>query len=113
MRATNRLFPPETPNPRPPAGVAPPPPGSPYTASKGEPLAAVVRRYWPETSYLTRAEMDTALREANHLGKAVYLKAGQQITIPGLEPQPTGEKSISVPADYEVRAVYMTGPMAG
>src|SRR5437762_7423481 len=49
------------------------PAASTYTASKGEPLAAVVRRYWPETSYLTRAEMDTALREANHLGKTIYL----------------------------------------
>src|SRR5437762_7910647 len=58
-----------------PAGVVTTAAGSTYTASKGEPLAAVVRRYWPETSYLTRAEMDTALREANHLGKAAYLKA--------------------------------------
>jgi hypothetical protein len=89
------------------------PAGSLYTPTKGEPVAAVVRRFWPESTYLTRAEMETALREANHLGKAVYLKAGQQITIPGLEPQPIVEKSVSVPADYEVRAVYMTGPMAG
>src|SRR5205085_10404661 len=38
-----------------------------YTANDAQPLATIVRRLWPSTSYMTRAEFEAALREANHL----------------------------------------------
>lgn len=84
-----------------------------YTAQKAEPVSAVVRRWWPVTTYMTRAELEKALRDENNLGKAQYVKAGQALVIPGVEQQPVIEKSISAPAEYEVRAVYLTGSMAG
>src|SRR5262249_1754953 len=44
---------------------------------------------------------------------SAFLKSGQQLTIPGILDAPIAEKSIPVPKDFEVRAVYLTGLMAG
>src|SRR5579884_2888704 len=84
-----------------------------YVAEHAEPVSAIVRRWWPATTYMTRAEMEKSLREANNLAKATYVKAGQSLLIPGVEPQPVVEKSIPAPPEFEVRAVYTTGSMAG
>jgi hypothetical protein len=83
-----------------------------YTAPAAQPVATVVRRFWPSTSYMTRAELEAAFRQANNLGKATSLKSGQQVVIPGYE-EHIVERPISVPPDFEVRAVYLTGTMAG
>ena len=40
------------------------------------------------------------------------LKAGEQITIPGILPAPIVEKTVPVAKDFEVRAIYLTGIMA-
>jgi hypothetical protein len=91
--------------------AAPPSPaGAIHVAVPGESLAAVVRRYLPRTSYMTAAEFEAALRQNNSL-RGYLLKPGQQLVIPGIEP-PFAEKSVPVPRDFEVRAVYLTGAMA-
>ena len=41
------------------------------------------------------------------------LKANENIVIPGILAAPIVEKTIPVPKDFEVRAVYLTGIMAG
>ena len=98
---------------RPPAPEATPA-GYVYTMPAAQPLATVVRKFWPQTPFMTKSELETALRQANSaIGKSGYLKAGQQILIPGYESAPPAEKPVVVPPDFEVRAVYLTGTMAG
>ena len=41
-----------------------------------------------------------------------HIKAGEQITIPGILPAPIVEKTVPVAKDFEVRAIYLTGIMA-
>src|SRR5262249_59160241 len=43
----------------------------------------------------------------------VFIKKDQHIAIPTLEKQPIVERSIPIPKDDEIRAVYLTGTMAG
>ena len=63
---------------------------------------------------MTVAELDAAIRNANSLtGKNGTLKPGQPLTIPTIEKQPIVEKSRQVPRDTDLRAVYLTGTMAG
>src|SRR5208282_4772460 len=47
-----------------------------------------------------------------NVGSSNILKAGEQITIPGILPSPITEKTLAVPKDFEVRAIYLTGIMA-
>jgi hypothetical protein len=84
-----------------------------YTARRGEAIPTVARRYLSKTSYLTSSELADAIRAANHKSDSSnILKADEQIIIPGILPAPIAEKSIPVPKDFEVRAVYLTGVMA-
>jgi hypothetical protein len=53
------------------------------------------------------------MRSSNDNLKGTFVKAGQQITIPGLLDAPVVEKSVPVAKDFEVRAIYLTGLMAG
>ncbi len=92
--------------------VAAPNTGHTYTVPEDLPVATIVRRLWPSTSYMTRAEFETALREANRSGKTTFFKAGQQLTIPGYE-SAVVEHPISTDPNLEVRAIYLTGTMAG
>jgi hypothetical protein len=84
----------------------------PYTAPSPQPISTVVRHFWPSTQYMTRAELEAAFREVNHLGKATTLKKDQQVVIPGYE-ENIVVRPIPVAPDFEVRAVYLTGTMAG
>jgi hypothetical protein len=84
-----------------------------YTAKRGDSLPAVARRYLQLTSYLTSSELAEAIRAANrNVGSSNILKAGEQITIPGILPAPIMEKTVAVAPDFEVRAIYLTGIMA-
>ena len=83
-----------------------------YTAKRGESIPAVAHRYLQKTGYLTSSELAEAIRSANKLGSSNILKSGEQITIPGILPTPIVEKTVSVPKDFEVRAIYLTGVMA-
>jgi len=84
-----------------------------YTAKRGEAIITVARQYLGKTSYLTSGELAEAIRSANHKSEtANFLKANEQIVIPGILPAPIVEHSIPVPKDWEVRAIYLTGIMA-
>jgi hypothetical protein len=84
-----------------------------YTAKRGETIPAIAHRYLAKTSYLTSSELADAIRAANQKGTANVLKANENIVIPGILSAPIAEKTIPVPKDFEVRAVYLTGFMAG
>jgi hypothetical protein len=90
------------------------PPGTAfYTVKRGDSIPVVARHYLNETSYLTSIELADAIREANGHRRGSGLKAGEQIVIPGILATPIVEKTIPVPKDFEVRAIYLTGLMAG
>jgi hypothetical protein len=84
-----------------------------YTANRGEAIPTVARRYLGKTSYLTSSQLADAIRAANHKSDASnILKANETIIIPGILAAPIIEKTIGVPKDFEVRAIYLTGVMA-
>jgi hypothetical protein len=113
MRTSNPL-------PRAPKTAEPPalvtsiaPPGSAmYAAKRGDTVSSVAHRFLPETSYLTSSELAEAIRTANGNSEGTYLKSGQELIVPGILATPIVEKTIPVPRDFEVRAVYLTGVMA-
>jgi len=103
------LKPAKTPSPTPVA-----PPGSTlYVAKRSDAIAAVSHHFIAQTSYLTSTELTEAIRQANGNLQGNFLKAGQQVIIPGILDTPIVEKSIPVARDFEVRAIYLTGLMAG
>ena len=84
-----------------------------YTARRGEAIPTIARRYLCRTSYLTSAELADAIRNVNGDRTANILKANENIIIPGILAGPVTEKTIPVAKDFEVRAIYLTGFMAG
>jgi hypothetical protein len=90
------------------------PPGSEvYTAQRGDSIPAVARKYLRKTRYLTSSEVADAIRTANGNRQGTFLKTGEQILIPGILESPIVEKTVPVARDFEVRAIYLTGVMAG
>jgi len=90
------------------------PPGSDlYTAQRGDSIPSVARKNLKRTKYLTSSELADAIREANHNRQGVFLKSGEQIIIPGILEAAIVEKTVPVATDFEVRAIYLTGVMAG
>jgi hypothetical protein len=83
-----------------------------YTAKRGESIPVVARQYLHRTAYLTSSELAEAIRAVNGKSSVNVLKAGEQITIPGILPAPVVEHTIPVAKDFEVRAIYLTGIMA-
>ncbi|MFB3813034.1 MAG: putative glycoside hydrolase [Terriglobales bacterium] len=83
-----------------------------FTAERLLSVPSLVSRYLPRTKYMTGAELEKALREANPTLKGLWIKPGQSVIIPGYEPE-ISEKPVSVPKDFEARAIYLTGTMAG
>lgn len=84
-----------------------------YEARRGDTVISVARRFIGQTSYLTSTELAEAIRGTNPDVHGTFLKVGQQLTIPGILDAPITEKLIKVPKDFEVRAIYLTGLMAG
>src|SRR5258708_5179837 len=90
------------------------PPGSDlYLAQRGDSIPSVARKYLKRSKYLTSTELAEAIREANHNRQGVFIKSGEQIIIPGILEAPIVEKTVPVARDFEVRAIYLTGVMAG
>lgn len=90
------------------------PPGTElYAAKRGDSIGSLARRYLNRTSYLTSGELAEAIRKANGNRAGNGLKAGDQVVVPGILPAPIVEKSVPVAKDFEVRAIYLTGVMAG
>jgi len=85
-----------------------------YTAKRGEAIPTIARRYLSRTSYLTSSELADAIRTTNRkTDSSNILKANENIIIPGILAGPVTEKTIPVARDFEVRAIYLTGFMAG
>ena len=85
-----------------------------YTAKRGEAIPTIARHYLGKTSYLTSSELADAIRAVNHKSDTSnILKANENIVIPGILSAPVTEKTAVVPKDFEVRAIYLTGIMAG
>ncbi|PYY12059.1 MAG: hypothetical protein DMG61_17215 [Acidobacteria bacterium] len=91
------------------------PPGTiSYTAGKAEPVSAIAHRYLTQSSAMLASDLEAQIRNANHLPeKQLYVKKGQTVLIPAIEPQPVVEHSVPMAKDEEVRAIYLTGAMAG
>jgi hypothetical protein len=83
-----------------------------YTAKRGENISTIAHQYLHRTAYLTSSELAEAIRQLNGNRSSNILKNGEQITIPGILPAPIIEKTVPVPKDFEVRAIYLTGIMA-
>jgi hypothetical protein len=58
------------------------------------------------------SELEQAIRSANPEIKGIWPKPGSEIVIPGYQESWT-EKPVVISKDFEVRAVYLTGTMAG
>jgi hypothetical protein len=82
-----------------------------YTAKAVTTAQFLARAHLSESSYMTVAEYVDAIAKANN-GKTSF-KKGEIILIPGIEPQPIVEKTRPFAKDTEVRAIYLTGGMAG
>ncbi len=96
-----------------PAPVVAPPDCDLYLAQRGDSIPSVARKYLKRTKYLTSSELAEAIRTANPNLRGSSLKSGEQIIIPGILESPIVEKSVPVARDFEVRAIYLTGVMAG
>ena len=85
-----------------------------YTAKRGEAIPTIARRYLSKTSYLTSSELSDAIRVVNHKSDSSnILKLNENVIIPGILAAPISEKTIPIAKDFEVRAIYLTGFMAG
>jgi len=98
---------------QPPAPIVAPPGAEIYAAKRGDSVGSLARQYLKRTSYLTSTELAEAIRKTNGNRTSNNLKAGEQIIVPGILAAPIVEKSIPVAKDFEVRAIYLTGVMAG
>ena len=103
----------ETTKTQPPASVVVPPGDELYQAQRGDSIPSVARKYLRKTKYLTSSELGEAIRSANGNRQGPFLKPGEQLLIPGILESPIVEKSVPVARDFEVRAIYLTGVMAG
>jgi hypothetical protein len=90
------------------------PPGNElYKVQRGDSMPSVARKYLKRTKYLTSSELGEAIRAANGNRQGTFLRPGEQILVPGILESPIVEKSVPVARDFEVRAIYLTGVMAG
>jgi hypothetical protein len=83
-----------------------------HTVVKGESVPGIVHHYLPQTTFLTGSELERAIRAENPEIKGLWPKPGLEIVIPAYK-EKWAEKSIPVAKSFEVRAVYLTGTMAG
>lgn len=88
------------------------PDGKSHMVSKGESLPGIVHQYLPLTRFLTGSELEAAIRAANPDLKGIWPKPGSTLLIPSYQ-ESWSEKPVPVSKDFEVRAVYLTGTMAG
>ena len=82
-----------------------------YTAKATTTALFLARTNLTNSSYMTVAEFEDAIRKANG-GKATF-KKDETAVIPGIEAQPIVEKNRPFPKTEEIRAVYLTGSTAG
>ncbi len=100
-----------TPASAPPARIVPPDTKI-HTVAKGESMPAIVHHYLPVTRFLTGSELEKAIRTANPEIKGLWPKPGSEIVIPSYKETWT-EKPVLISKNFEARAIYLTGTMAG
>ena len=83
-----------------------------HTVGKGESLPAIVHHYLPLTTFMTGSELEQAIRAQNPEIKGIWPKPGSTVVIPSYKEHWT-EKPVLVSKHFEVRAIYLTGTMAG
>jgi hypothetical protein len=83
-----------------------------HTVAKGESVPGIVHQYLPLTTFLTGSELEKAIRAANPPIKGLWPKLGSEILIPSYK-ENWSEKPVIISKNFEVRAVYLTGAMAG
>ena len=84
-----------------------------YETRRGDTVISVARHYLADTSYLTSSQLAGAIRDANGSLPGTFLRPGVELVIPGILDAPIKEQTIPVPKDFEARAIYLTGLMAG
>ena len=84
-----------------------------HTVARGESLPSLARHYLSQTLYMTMAELEAAIQQANPGKIGKYLRPGDQIAIPHVFPTPLVEQPVPVAKDFEMRGIYLTGYMAG
>jgi hypothetical protein len=85
-----------------------------YVAEKTETVNGIAHHFLSQSSTMLASDLEGQIRETNHLApKQLYVKKGQTLLIPAIEPQPIVEHSVPMAKDEEVRAIYLTGAMAG
>jgi hypothetical protein len=82
-----------------------------HEVKRGESMGTLVHLYLPKTQYMTGTELQAAIRASNP-GLSNSLKLGTNVFIPGYEAE-WREQPQPMPKDFEVRAIYLTGTMAG
>ena len=75
-----------------------------YVAKRGDSIPSVAQHYLAQTSYLTSSELREAIRKANGDLHGTFLKAGQQVIIPGILAAPIVEKT------FPWRKILKCGP---
>ncbi len=93
------------------AAIVEPSPGV-YVAHGGESVATLARMFIGQSKIMTVSELEQALRDANHI-QGNFLKKGQAVVIPEFQEHFSSDQPFAAAKDYEVRAIYLTGLMAG
>jgi hypothetical protein len=99
-----------------PAAAAPalPPDTLSYTTEKQETVSGIAHKFLWHSSLMLAGELEAKIRDANHIpAKQIWVKKGETLLIPTMESQPVVEHSVPMAKDAEVRAIYLTGTMAG
>jgi len=84
-----------------------------HTVKSGESIGGIAYRYLAQTIFMTSGELEAAVRRANPAWTGTHLRPGEELLIPGIEPQPIVEHSVPFAKSTEIRAIYLTGLMAG
>ncbi len=84
-----------------------------HTVKRGESIASLARHYLPQTSFMTAAELESAIRQLEGGKRGNSLRPGDPVVIPGIETAPIVEQPVPIAKDFEIRAIYLTGLMAG
>ncbi|MGH9454459.1 MAG: putative glycoside hydrolase, partial [Terriglobia bacterium] len=84
----------------------------PYVVKLGESVTSIAWHYLSQSVYMRRTELEDAIRQVNGL-KTDRLKPGQTLRVPGIPIQPVLDKPVTVPRDFQARAIYLTGWTAG
>lgn len=85
--------------------------GTVHMVKSGDTLLKIAERYMPYTEAYTKKELIAGIKEMNMI--AGPISPGQSLSIPVVWNQPLKPVTISKPADFSARGLYMTSYSAG